>query len=136
MALMAYGVIGRGMLSGEAPRLESMNAQDIRRRLPRFQGDTIEQNLKLRSALEALAHRKSLTLAQLAIAWAKAQGAGAGLFIVPIPGAKSSKHLEENVRAADIVLTTEDLAQIDVVVPPGAAAGTRYPAGQMHRLNV
>ena len=136
MALMAYGVIGRGMLSGEAPRLESMNAQDIRRRLPRFQGDAIEQNLALRSALEALARRKSLTLAQLAIAWAKAQGTGAGLFIVPIPGAKSRKHLEENVRAADIVLTAEDLTQIDRIVPPGAANGTRYPAGQMHRLNV
>jgi aryl-alcohol dehydrogenase-like predicted oxidoreductase len=136
MALMAYGVIGRGMFSGEVPRLESMNAQDTRKRLPRFQGDTIEQNLKLCSALEALARRKNLTLAQLAIAWAKAQGAGAGLFIVPIPGAKSRKHLEENVRAADIVLNKEDLAQIDRIVPPGAAAGTRYPAGQMHRLNV
>ena len=90
----------------------------------------------MRAALEALARRKSLTLAQLAIAWAKAQGADAGLSIVPIPGAKSRKHLEENVRAADIVLTTEDLAQIDRTVPPGAAAGTRYPAGQMHRLNV
>ena len=136
MALMAYGVIGRGMLSGEVPRLESMDAQDIRNRLPRFQGDTIEQNLRLRSALEALARRKSLTLAQLAIAWTKAQGAGAGLFIVPIPGAKSRKHLEENVRAMDIALTTEDLTQIDRIVPPGAAAGSRYPAAQMHRLNV
>lgn len=136
MALMAYGVIGRGMLSEQCPRLESMNEGDIRKRLPRFQGDAIAQNLGLRSALEALARGKNLTLAQLAIAWAKAQGAGAGLFIVPIPGAKSRRHLEENVRAADVVLSAEDLAQIDGIVPPGAAAGTRYPAGQMHRLNV
>jgi diketogulonate reductase-like aldo/keto reductase len=63
-------------------------------------------------------------------------GKPAGVFIVPIPGAKSRKHLEENVRAADIVLTAEDLAEIDRIVPPGAASGTRYPIGQMHRLNV
>ena len=60
----------------------------------------------------------------------------AGVFIVPIPGAKSRKHIEENVRAADIVLMAEDLAEIDRIVPPGVAAGTRYPIGQMHRLNV
>jgi aryl-alcohol dehydrogenase-like predicted oxidoreductase len=65
-----------------------------------------------------------------------AQGKCAGVFIVPIPGAKSRKHIEGNVRAADIVLITEDLAEIDRLVPPGAASGTRYPTGQMHRLNV
>ena len=65
-----------------------------------------------------------------------AQGARSGTFIVPIPGAKSRKHLEENVGAAGIALTADDLAEIDRIVPPGAAAGTRYPAGQMHRLNV
>jgi aryl-alcohol dehydrogenase-like predicted oxidoreductase len=65
-----------------------------------------------------------------------AQSMRAGACIVPIPGAKSRKHLEENVRAADIVLTEDDIAEIDRIVPPGAAAGTRYPPGQMHRLNV
>jgi aryl-alcohol dehydrogenase-like predicted oxidoreductase len=84
----------------------------------------------------AIAHRKNATLAQLSIAWPMAQGKRAGVFIVPIPGAKSRKHIEENVRAADIVLTAEDLAEIDRIVPPGAASGTRYPIGQMHRLNV
>ena len=64
------------------------------------------------------------------------QGKRAGVFIVPIPGANSCKHIEENVRAADIVLTAEDFAEIDRIVPPGAASGTRYPIGQMHRLNV
>jgi aryl-alcohol dehydrogenase-like predicted oxidoreductase len=65
-----------------------------------------------------------------------AQGSRAGAFIVPIPGAKSRKHLQENVRASDLVLTADDLAEIDRIVPHGAASGTRYPIGQMHRLNV
>jgi aryl-alcohol dehydrogenase-like predicted oxidoreductase len=136
MVLMAYGVVGRGMLSGQVPQLERMSAGDIRARLPRFQNENVEKNMKLRTTLEDLARKKNATLAQLAIAWPRAQGERAGLFIVPIPGAKSRKHLEENVRAADIVLTADDLAEIDRIVPPGAAAGTRYPAGQMHRLNI
>jgi aryl-alcohol dehydrogenase-like predicted oxidoreductase len=136
MALMAYGVVGRGMLSAEVPKLEQMSGQDIRTRLPRFHNENVEPNMRLRSALQALAGKKNATLAQLAIAWPKAQGERAGVFIVPIPGAKSRKHLEENVGAADIALTAEDLAEIDRIVPPGAASGTRYPAGQMHRLNV
>ena len=74
--------------------------------------------------------------AQLAVAWPLAQGSRAGTFIVSIPGAKSRKHLEENVRAAEIVLTADDLAKIDRIVPHGAASGTRYPIGQMHRLNL
>jgi aryl-alcohol dehydrogenase-like predicted oxidoreductase len=86
--------------------------------------------------LDSIAGRKGVTLAQLAIAWPIAQGERAGTLIVPIPGAKSRKHLEENVRAAEIVFTAGELAEVDAVVPFGAAAGTRYPAGQMHRLNV
>jgi len=136
MAMMAYAVLGRGMLSAEPPKLKEMAADDIRAHLPRFQGANVEKNLPLRSALEAIAQRKNATLAQLAIAWPMAQDSRAGAFIVPIPGAKSRKHLEENVRAAEIVLTTEDLAEIDRLVPPGAAYGTRYPVEQMHRLNV
>jgi aryl-alcohol dehydrogenase-like predicted oxidoreductase len=136
MAMMAYGVVGRGMLSAEVPKLEDMAADDIRRRLPRFQSDNIEKNLRLRAGLEAIARRKNATLAQLAIAWPRAQGARYGVTIVPIPGAKSRKHLEENLRAADIGLSADDLNEIDRWAAPGAAAGTRYPAGQMHRLNV
>ena len=136
MALMAYGVVGRGMLSAQVPKLEHMTTQDIRTRLPRFQSENVSQNMQLRAALEDLGVKKNATLAQLAIAWPMAQGARLGTFIVPIPGAKSRQHLEENVRAADITLTADDLAEIDRVAPPGAAAGTRYPAGQMHRLNV
>jgi aryl-alcohol dehydrogenase-like predicted oxidoreductase len=136
MAMMAYGVVGRGMLSATVPQLQQMTAEDIRMRLPRFQNENVTANIQLRASLEALAHKTNATLAQLAIAWTIAQGAFAGTFIVPIPGAKSRRHLEENVGAAAIALTAEDLAEIDRIVPPGAAAGTRYPAGQMHRLNV
>jgi aryl-alcohol dehydrogenase-like predicted oxidoreductase len=136
MAMMAYAVLGRGMLNDQVPKLEELAADDARQRLPRFQSINIEKNLGLRSALEAIPRSKNATLAQLSIAWPMAQGKCAGVFIVPIPGAKSRKHLEENVRAADIVLTAEDLAEIDCIVPPSATSGTRYPIGQMHRLNV
>ncbi len=136
MAMMACAVLGRGMLSHQVPKLEEMAADDVRVRLPRFQDANIKNNLRLHSALAAIASRKNATLAQLSIAWPMAQGGRAGVFVVPIPGAKSRKHLEENAGAADIVLTAEDLAEIDSVAPPGAAAGTRYPPGQMHRLNV
>jgi aryl-alcohol dehydrogenase-like predicted oxidoreductase len=136
MAMMAYAVLGRGMLSAELPKVEEMAADDIRARLPRFDSANVEKNLRLRSALNAIALRKNATLTQLSIAWPMAQGSRAGAFIVPIPGVKSRKHLEENVGAADIVLTADDLAEIDRIVPPGAASGTRYPIGQMHRLNI
>jgi aryl-alcohol dehydrogenase-like predicted oxidoreductase len=136
MAMMAYAVLGRGMLSDRVPEMEQLAADDVRQRLPRFQSVNIEKNLGLRSALESIARRKNATLAQLSIAWPMARGQRARVFIVPIPGAKSRKHLEENVRAADIVLTAEDLAEIDRIVPSGAASGTRYPIGQMHRLNL
>ena len=136
MTIMAYAVLGRGMLSAQAPKVEEMSADDIRAQLPRFHSINVEKNLRLSSALEAIARGKNATLAQLSIAWPMAQGSRAGAFIVPTPGAKSHKHLEENVRAADIVLTADDLAEIDRIVPPGAASGTRYPIGQMHRLNV
>jgi aryl-alcohol dehydrogenase-like predicted oxidoreductase len=136
LAMMAYAVLGRGMLSGQLPKVEELPADDVRAQLPRFQGANVEKNLRLRSALEAIAQRKNATLTQLSIAWPMARGSRAGAFIVPIPGAKSRKHLEENVRAADIVLTPDDLAEIDRIVPPGAASGTRYPMGQMHRVNV
>src|SRR5437899_3562680 len=136
LAIMAYAVLGRGMLSDQVPKMEELAADDVRQRLPRFQSVNIEKNLGLRSALEAIARRKHATLAQLSIAWPMAQGRRAGVFIVPMPGAKSRKHMEENVRAADFVFTAEDLAEIDRIVPRGAASGTRYPIGQKHRLNV
>ena len=136
MAMMAYAVLGRGMLSAEVPKLEEMTEDDIRARLPRFDSANVKKNLELRTARETMARRKNATLAQLSIAWPMTQGSHRGAFIVPIPGAKSRKHLEENVRAADIVFTPDDLAEINRIVPPGAVSGTRYPIGQMHRVNV
>jgi aryl-alcohol dehydrogenase-like predicted oxidoreductase len=136
MALMAYGVVGRGQLTASVPKIEEMSAADIRAKLPRFQPGNVEKNLELRSVLEGIARKKNATLAQLAIAWPLARGALMGTLIVPIPGAKSRKHIEENVQAVSLKLTADDLEEIDGVAPAGAVAGTRYPAGQMHRLNV
>jgi aryl-alcohol dehydrogenase-like predicted oxidoreductase len=136
MALMAYGVLGRGMLTATAPQLDQMTADDIRKRLPRFHPENVAVNSELRSALERVAQAKALTLAQLAIAWTVAQGEQTGIAIVPIPGAKSRGHLRENIAAAAARFAADELAEIERIVPAGAAAGTRYPAGQMHRLNV
>jgi len=136
MTLMAYGVLGRGQLTGETPTLSSMGENDIRKRQPRFQAGNAEANARLRAALEDLARHKGITMAQLAVAWPMAQGERAGVSIVPIPGAKSRRHLEENVAAAAVRFTADELAEIDRLAPPGAAAGTRYPEGQMHRVNV
>jgi aryl-alcohol dehydrogenase-like predicted oxidoreductase len=136
MAMMAYAVLGRGMLSDQVPKAQELAADDVRQKLPRFQSGNIEKNLGLRAALETIARRNNATLAQLSVAWPMIRGKRAGVLIVPIPGAKSRKHIEENVRAADIVLTAEEFAEIDRIVPPGAAFGARYPTGQMRRLNI
>lgn len=136
IAMMAYAVLGRGMLSAEVPKTAEFTAADVRAGLPRFADANLAENLRLRSALAALAQRRGITIAQLAIAWTVAQGARAGAFIVPIPGAKSRRHLKENVRAAELVPTADDLAEIDRLVPPGAASGARYPAEQMRRVNL
>jgi aryl-alcohol dehydrogenase-like predicted oxidoreductase len=136
IAMMAYAVLGRGMLTAEVPKLEGMSTDDIRKRLPRFHPGNVEINLELRAVLESIARRKSITLAQLAIAWTIAQGERADTLVVPIPGAKSRKHLRENAAAAALPLTADELDEIDRVAPADAAVGTRYPTAQMHRLNV
>jgi aryl-alcohol dehydrogenase-like predicted oxidoreductase len=134
-AMMAYAVLGRGLISAAPPAPESLGASDVRAHLPRFEQLHFEKNLVLRGALEALARRKGASLAQLAVAWTMAMGKRAGTFVVPIPGAKSRAHLEENIGAAALVLTEDDLAEIDRIVPPGAASGTRYQESAMHRVN-
>src|SRR5689334_12810038 len=88
VAMMAYAVLGRGMLSAQVPKMEELAADDIRARLPRFHNVNLEKNLPLRPALEVIARGKNATLAQLSIAWPIAQGSRAGAFIIPIPGAK------------------------------------------------
>ena len=134
-AMMAYAVLGRGLISAAPPPPDSLGAKDVRAHLPRFEQVHFEKNLALRAALEAVARRKSASLAQLAIAWAMAMGRRAGTLVVPIPGAKSRAHLEENIGAAKLVLRDEDLAEIDRIAPPGAASGTRYQESAMHRVN-
>ncbi len=135
LAMMVYAVLGRGLISAAPPPPESLAANDVRAHLPRFAPAHFAKNLALRTALEALARRQGASLAQLAIAWTMAMGKRAGTLVVPIPGAKSRAHLEENIGAADLVLSEEDLAEIDRIVPPGAVSGTRYPESQMHRIN-
>lgn len=135
LAMMAYAVLGRGLISAAPPPPESLGANDARAHLPRFAQMHFAKNLALRTALEVLARRKDASLAQLAIAWTMAMGKRAGAFVVPIPGAKSRAHLEDNIGAAAIDLTDDDLAEIERIAPPGAASGTRYPESQMHRLN-
>lgn len=136
LGFMAYGVLGQGLLTRSPPSMTDMSTGDIRRRLPRYQDPNVETNLRLRQALETLADRKDISLAQLAIAWPRAQGLRSGVTVVPIPGAKSRAHLRENLKAADVALTDADIAAIDQAVPPDAVIGTRYPLADMPRVNV
>jgi aryl-alcohol dehydrogenase-like predicted oxidoreductase len=133
-AMMAYAVLGRGFISA-APPPESLGANDVRAHLPRFEHRHFAKNLALRTSLEAMAQRKGASLAPLAIAWSMAMGKRAGALVVPIPGAKSRAHLEENIGAAALALSEDDLAEIDRIAPPDAASGTRYQESAMHRLN-
>ena len=135
ITMTAYAVFGRGMLSAKCPRWKKCQSTTFAPICLAFHTANVENNLRLRPALKAVALRKNATLVQLAIACPMAEGLRANALIVPIPGAKSRKHLEENVRVADIVLTADNLAEIDRIAPYGAASGTRYPIEQLHRLN-
>jgi aryl-alcohol dehydrogenase-like predicted oxidoreductase len=106
-------------------------ADDYRRQSPRFQGENFQKNLELVGRVEEIAREKNCTPAQLALAWVLAQGQD----IVPIPGTKRRKYLEENVGAMEVELTEADLKRIDEVAPKGVAAGTRYPAAMMSSVN-
>ena len=135
MAMMAYAVLGRGMLSAEPATLGNSEPTTFARGCPASRAPISRQISGSARRSRPSRAAKNATLAELAIAWPMARGAQGGTFIVPIPGAKSRKHLEENVRAAEIVLAADDFAAIDRVAPPGAASGTRYQTGQMDRLN-
>ena len=123
IGFVAYSPIGRGFLSGKWRSIDDLAPDDWRRNNPRFQGENFARNLDVVKKIEEIAREKRVTPAKLAIAWVMAQGDD----IVPIPGSKSQKHLEENVAAAEISLTPEELARIDEVAPVGVAAGDRYP---------
>ncbi len=127
IGFVAYSPLGRGFLSGRYRSLADFPEGDYRRTAPRFQGENFAKNLALVTNVEEIAKRRRATPAQVALAWVLAQGAG----IVPIFGTKSRDRLQENVDAADVVLTKADLAELEAAFPPGAAAGERYPAAGM-----
>jgi aryl-alcohol dehydrogenase-like predicted oxidoreductase len=131
IGFVAYSPLGRGFLTGRFTSPADFPEGDWRRMNPRFQGENFEANLELVRRVQTLAQAKGCTAAQLALAWLLAQGPD----IVPIPGSKVTARLEENAAAANIRLTPQDLAGLDAAVPPGAAAGTRYPEGGMKSVN-
>ncbi len=124
IGFVAYSPIGRGFLSGRFKTIDDFEPGDYRRMSPRFQGENFGRNLDLVKRIEEMAKSKDVTPAQLALAWLLSRGDD----IVPIPGSKSIHHIEENIAAAEIELTTDDLARIDEFAPKGVAAGDRYPS--------
>ncbi len=127
IGFVPYSPLGRGFLTGQFRTPDDLPEGDSRRNHPRFQGEAFERNLDLVAAIAAMAADKGCTPAQLALAWVLAQGEG----IVPIPGTKRRRYLEDNLGALDVKLSDADLARIDGVLPPGAASGTRYPTASM-----
>jgi aryl-alcohol dehydrogenase-like predicted oxidoreductase len=127
IGFVAYSPLGRGFLTGRFRKFEDLPADDYRRNSPRFQGENFQKNLDLLRRVEEMAQEKKCTPSQLALAWVLAQGND----IVPIPGTKRRKYLEENVAAVNLTLTKEDLRRIDEVFPPEAVAGGRYPEHMM-----
>jgi aryl-alcohol dehydrogenase-like predicted oxidoreductase len=132
IAFVAYSPLGRGFLTGQIKKLEDLEADDYRRTSPRFMGENFQKNLQLVDRVTQIAKEKSCTPGQLALAWLLAQSAD----IIPIPGTKRRKYLEENAGADAIELNAADLRRIDEVAPKGAAAGHRYNEAMMKLVNV
>ena len=132
VGFVAYSPLGRGFLTGQIKSAQDLPPDDYRRNAPRFQGENFQKNLDLLREVETIAQEKGCAPAQLALAWVMAQGED----IVPIPGTKRRKYLEENAGALDVTLTDADLSRIARALPTGAAAGTRYPAQHMAALNL
>jgi aryl-alcohol dehydrogenase-like predicted oxidoreductase len=122
IGFVAYSPLGRGFLTGQFKTIDDLPADDWRRNVPRFQGENFQKNLELVKQIEELAAAKGCTPSQLALAWVLGQGDD----IVPIPGTKRVKYLDDNLGAANIDLTGNDLAEIDAILPAGGAAGSRY----------
>ena len=131
IGFVPYSPLGRGFLTGKIQKVEDLADNDYRRTVPRFQGKNFERNLDLVKRVEEIAREKHCTPAQLALAWVLAQGND----IVPIPGTKRRKYLQENVGAVEVVLTDEDLERINEVAPKDGFAGSRYPEAMMKLLN-
>jgi len=131
IGFVAYSPLGRGFLTGQFKKFEDLAADDYRRFSPRFQGENFQKNLDLVKKVEEIARGKRCHPSQLALAWVLAQGND----IVPIPGTKRRKYVEENVAAVDLKLTSDDLRRLNEVFPSGAAAGLRYPEHMMNLVN-
>ncbi|HTK38569.1 MAG TPA: aldo/keto reductase [Pyrinomonadaceae bacterium] len=131
IGFVAYSPLGRGFLSGQLKKFDDLAEDDYRRNSPRFQGENFNKNLQLVKKVEDIANEKGVTTSQLALAWVLAQGQD----IVPIPGTKRRKYLDQNAAATEIILSQEDLAEIEEVFPPNAAAGARYPEAMMASVN-
>jgi aryl-alcohol dehydrogenase-like predicted oxidoreductase len=131
VGFVAYSPLGRGFLTGQFKKFEDFAADDYRRISPRFQGENFQKNLDLVHRVEEMAKEKRCTPSQLAVAWVLAQGKD----IVPIPGTKRRKFLEDNVGALHVHLSEDDLRRMREVFPSGAAAGERYPEHVMKLVN-
>ncbi|MGE5144894.1 MAG: aldo/keto reductase [Acidobacteriota bacterium] len=132
IGFVAYSPLGRGFLSGRFKKPEDLAADDYRRNNPRFQGENFSRNQTLANAVQALAREKKCTPSQLALAWVLAQGED----IVPIPGTKRRRYIEENAKATEVRLTPEDMRRIDHAIPRNSASGLRYPEAGMKRVNL
>ena len=131
IGFVAYSPLGRGFLTGQFSSPEDLPEGDRRRIFPRFQEENFQRNVELVERVRAIAARKGCTPAQLALAWVLAQGDD----VVPIPGTKRRRYLEENARAVEIEITSEELREIDEIARPGAAAGERYPEAALRAVN-
>jgi aryl-alcohol dehydrogenase-like predicted oxidoreductase len=131
IGLVPFSPLGRGFLTGKAPRPETTTADDFRRGDPRFQGENFDRNLRLVDEVNALAKRKNATAGQIALAWVLHKGND----IVPIPGTKRRKYVEENAGAAAITLTVEEMRQLDAIGAPGNVAGPRYNEERMKTVD-
>ena len=128
---VAYSPLGRGFLTGQFKSPDDFAADDFRKFHPRFQGENFEKNIQLVREVEAMAREKGCSAAQLALAWVLAQGED----VVPIPGTKHVRYLDENIGALEVKLSDGDLRRLDEILPPGAAAGQRYHERGMETVN-
>ncbi len=131
IGFVAYSPLGRGFLTGQFKSPDDLPANDVRRTHPRFQGENFQKNLDLVRRVEQLAAAKGWTLSQLALAWVLAQGED----IVPIPGTKRAKYLDENLAALQVRLTPAELSRIGALLPPGVTSGDRYHAQAMKAID-
>lgn len=131
IAFVAYSPLGRGFLTGRFKKFEDFEENDYRRFSPRFQGENFQKNITLVKKIEELAKSKSVLPGQLALAWVLAQSEN----IIPIPGTTKQKHIEENIAATEVILTKDELEQIESIFAKGAASGLRYPEAMMKVVN-